>query len=261
MAAAVAATKCKNERKKAKSKRNVVPGGEEDMDMPEKVKKLCEKKPGYVYPTTGFWKHQKAARDFYTRSSCVIFVAGLIVFNFFVSMAEKTVDPGPMPLKYTEIWIVFAAFFNLCFTIELAVNMSVQNERRGSERAGRGWGGDGALMVGGGYCCCGIRYSFETDKKLDPDHFWTGRSMSWNLFDLVVVTIGLLGYVEMMLPVALPSWLKKLRLMRAFRVFRLFKRVKSLNKIIVSLAKVRRRPPSRSPDRRRADHQTAAGNE
>ena len=63
--------------------------------------------------------------------------------------------------------------------------------------------------------------------------------MSWNLFDLVVVMIGLLGYVEMLLPVALPSWLSKLRLMRAFRVFRLFKRVKSLNKILVSLGKAR----------------------
>ena len=39
------------------------------------------------------------------------------------------------------------------------------------------------------------------------------------------------------MPFQLPGPLSLLRLMRAFRVFRLFKRVKSLNKIIVSLGK------------------------
>ena len=84
-----------------------------------------------------------------------------------------------------------------------------------------------------------IRYSFLTDKKKDPDYFWTGTSWSWNVFDFLVVSIGLLGYIEMALDglLALPSWLSKLRLMRAFRVFRLFKRVKSLNDIIKALGR------------------------
>ena len=55
----------------------------------------------------------------------------------------------------------------------------------------------------------------------------------WNCFDFIVVAIGWM----LQLNVALPGPLKLLRLMRAFRVFRLFKRVKSLNKIIVSLGK------------------------
>jgi len=58
--------------------------------------------------------------------------------------------------------------------------------------------------------------------------FW--RS-GWNVFDAVVVSIGLVNMMELPLPAAFGM----LRMMRAFRVFRLFKRVKSLNKIIVAI--------------------------
>eukprot|EP00930_Biecheleria_cincta_P103889 TRINITY_DN95_c0_g1_i1.p1 TRINITY_DN95_c0_g1~~TRINITY_DN95_c0_g1_i1.p1 ORF type:complete len:536 (-),score=147.76 TRINITY_DN95_c0_g1_i1:68-1675(-) len=61
-------------------------------------------------------------------------------------------------------------------------------------------------------------------------NFWKS---GWNVFDFIVVTIGLLTTFE----VPLPGPFSMLRMMRAFRVFRLFKRVKSLNKIMVSLAK------------------------
>lgn len=63
--------------------------------------------------------------------------------------------------------------------------------------------------------------------------FWKS---GWNIFDCVVVSIGVLGMLERALPISLPSALKLLRNMRAFRVFRLFKRVRSLNKIIVAIA-------------------------
>lgn len=58
--------------------------------------------------------------------------------------------------------------------------------------------------------------------------FWTS---AWNWFDVVVVSIGVLEMAQ----VPLPGELSLLRMMRAFRVFRLFKRVKSLNKIAVSI--------------------------
>jgi len=58
--------------------------------------------------------------------------------------------------------------------------------------------------------------------------FW--RS-GWNIFDSVVVSIGVINMVQL----PLPSAFSMLRNMRAFRVFRLFKRVKSLNKIIVAI--------------------------
>jgi hypothetical protein len=57
--------------------------------------------------------------------------------------------------------------------------------------------------------------------------FW--RS-GWNVFDTIIVTVGVLTMVNVLGPP-----LDKLKLMRAFRVFRLFKRVESLNKIIVAL--------------------------
>jgi len=60
--------------------------------------------------------------------------------------------------------------------------------------------------------------------------FWKD---GWNVFDFVVVSIGVLD----MLQVQLPGPLSMLRMMRAFRVFRLFKRVESLKKILVSIAR------------------------
>mmetsp|Transcript_5751 Transcript_5751/g.10270 ORF Transcript_5751/g.10270 Transcript_5751/m.10270 type:complete len:398 (-) Transcript_5751:93-1286(-) len=65
--------------------------------------------------------------------------------------------------------------------------------------------------------------------------FWWRRFWfsAWNVFDVVVVSIGILDVFQ----VPLPGPLSLLRMMRAFRVFRLFKRVKSLKKILESLAK------------------------
>lgn len=61
-------------------------------------------------------------------------------------------------------------------------------------------------------------------------NFWKS---GWNIFDFVVVMIGVVNTIKLPLPPAFSL----LRMMRAFRVFRLFKRVKSLNKIIVSIVK------------------------
>lgn len=61
--------------------------------------------------------------------------------------------------------------------------------------------------------------------------FWPFWKSGWNIFDFVVVTIGILN----MSKIPLPGPLSLLRMMRAFRVFRLFKRVKSLHNIILSL--------------------------
>jgi len=59
--------------------------------------------------------------------------------------------------------------------------------------------------------------------------FW---SSPWNVFDTIIVMVGVLTMVNVLGPP-----LDKLKLMRAFRVFRLFKRVESLNCIIVALVK------------------------
>lgn len=63
-------------------------------------------------------------------------------------------------------------------------------------------------------------------------HWWCEFWRSgWNVFDAVVVSIGLINMAKL----PLPSAFSMLRMMRAFRVFRLFKRVESLNKIIVAI--------------------------
>ncbi|KAH8063845.1 hypothetical protein JL722_3037 [Aureococcus anophagefferens] len=64
--------------------------------------------------------------------------------------------------------------------------------------------------------------------------FWKFWKDSWNVFDFVTVSITVLDVAGLLAP---DSPLRYLRMMRAFRVFRLFKRVKSLNKIVVSLGK------------------------
>ena len=59
--------------------------------------------------------------------------------------------------------------------------------------------------------------------------FWKN---SWNVFDFIVVVIGILDMSNTEI-----GPFEDLKILRAFRVFRLFKRVESLNKIIVSLVR------------------------
>ena len=59
--------------------------------------------------------------------------------------------------------------------------------------------------------------------------FWNS---GWNIFDFMVVAIGLIFMADL-LPAHNP--LSNLKMLRAFRVFRLFKRIKSLNKIVMAL--------------------------
>lgn len=57
--------------------------------------------------------------------------------------------------------------------------------------------------------------------------FWRNP---WNVFDFVVVLVGILSIAN-----ALDGPLEDLKMLRAFRVFRLFKRIQSLNKIVTAL--------------------------
>jgi len=79
--------------------------------------------------------------------------------------------------------------------------------------------------------CYNILFTIELLVNLYAHWFLAFWSSSWNIFDTVVVTIGVINMVNLPLPKAFSL----LRMMRAFRVFRLFKRVKSLNKIIVAI--------------------------
>lgn len=178
-----------------------------DHDAPKKHTKKKDEAVVRFYtgPYEGWRKYQPKMDAIYTYPPVEYFVAFLIVANFFISITEKWIDPlagnmNPANRKYAETWDNIGLMFNILFLIELLANMY-------------------AYWLWDFWCT-------TTDGKK-----WGLNS--WNCFDFVVVLIGWLIQMN----VQLPGPLKLLRLMRAFRVFRLFKRVKSLNKIIVSLGK------------------------
>jgi len=77
-----------------------------------------------------------------------------------------------------------------------------------------------------------IAFTLELGINMYAHWFYFFWGSAWNVFDVVVVTIGVVTTIF-----TIPKAFTFLRMMRAFRVFRLFKRVKSLNKIIVAIAK------------------------
>merc|ERR1712070_910300 len=76
--------------------------------------------------------------------------------------------------------------------------------------------------------------AFTIELCMNMYGFWLFKFWgdAWNVFDFVVVTVGVFGVFKVDL-----GPLSMLRMLRAFRVFRLFKRVKSLKKILISLTK------------------------
>ena len=79
-----------------------------------------------------------------------------------------------------------------------------------------------------------VIFLIELALNMYSSWFWKFWNNGWNVFDFSTVFITVLDVAGLLAP---DSPLRYLRMMRAFRVFRLFKRVKSLNKIIVSLGK------------------------
>lgn len=131
---------------------------------------------------------------FYRRQSVEYFVAMLIVLNFLINIWEKQVDPTGFGSDPNKR--LYARRWNILsdlFNIAFLIELIIN------------------------------MYAFW---------LWDFWKDAWNVFDFVVVVIGVLSLARVELGAA-----KLLRLMRAFRVMRLFKRVKSLNKIIVSLGK------------------------
>lgn len=82
-------------------------------------------------------------------------------------------------------------------------------------------------------CFFNIAFLTELLVNMYAHWFWKFFKSSWNWFDLLVVTIGMMSMVGL----TTDGPLTLLRNLRAFRVFRLFKRIKSLNKILQALAR------------------------
>jgi len=138
------------------------------------------------------WPKRELARKIYTNSWLQMFVAGLILGNFLVNIIEKEIDPFPAELQH---YTTTWESFDAFFNLAFFVELLLNM-----------WG------FGGPY-----------------KHFWNS---GWNVFDFIVVFVGML----LMSTDALDNTpLSQLKMLRTFRVFRLFKRVKSLKKIVDAL--------------------------
>jgi len=138
-----------------------------------------------------FWSLQDRASLFYSNGRTQAVVAALIVGNFLTTIVQMTVDPRE--LRYEGGFYMITSFFNVCFLIELIINL----------------------------------YAHWFWK------FWWWPGCSWNWFDFLVVTLGMLDVFK----VPMPGPLSLIRNLRAFRVFRLFKRIKALNQILKALSR------------------------
>jgi hypothetical protein len=139
----------------------------------------------------------------------------MIGANFFVQCLQAQMDPKRR--RYSSVWEVVEHVFNFAFAIELGFNL---------------------------YGHWFIPFFVSKRRANGP-----GELQWWNIFDVVVVSIGLLDSTNDLLDailqcsepdgpegcVPLPGPLRLVRMIRAFRAFRLFGKVESLKKIIVSL--------------------------
>lgn len=76
-------------------------------------------------------------------------------------------------------------------------------------------------------------FTIELGINMFANWGWKFWKSGWNIFDVIVVIIGLL----LSTGVELPESMGMIRTVRAFRVFRLFKRIKALRKILHAVSK------------------------
>ena len=134
----------------------------------------------------GIFMFKDITKHYYDHQVTQIFIAGLILANFFVNVIEKQIDPSGT--VHEAFFKSAEDFFNWIFLGELLWNL----------------------------------YS---------NFFMAFICSGWNIFDSIVVSVGILSLAR----VPLCCGLSLLRCLRALRVFRLFKRIKSLLKILTSI--------------------------
>jgi len=150
----------------------------------------------------GVWKYQVAVYDFYhdvgrKQSYVQVSVALLIFTNFICQVIQRQVDPA-----YTHSDDMSNK--TTWVTIDTIFN---------------------------------VLFLIELLINMYGSWMWPFLSQGWNLFDLFVVSIGVIDLLSLMFDFSYPPQLKTLRLFRAFRVFRLFGRVESLRKILDTIWK------------------------
>ena len=81
--------------------------------------------------------------------------------------------------------------------------------------------------------CSSLCAHFRRPPDRDRPAACCSAQSGWNVFDFIVVAVGILLMAAGDALAGTP--LSNLKMLRAFRVFRLFKRIKSLNKVVMSL--------------------------
>ena len=64
--------------------------------------------------------YQDEVRHFYMHNVTQLIVAGMIILNFFVNIAEKEVDPSGV--NSPAVWSALEDLFNAIFLVELIMN-------------------------------------------------------------------------------------------------------------------------------------------
>ena len=153
------------------------------------------------------WKYQEQARNVYQNKWVQMFVALMILGNFFVNILEKEIDPFPADMqRMSAYWEGFDVAFNIIFLFEIILNM---------------W------SMGGPY-----------------KSFWNS---GWNCFDFFVVFVGVMlmsGAVPSDSPLAN---LKMMRAFRVFRLFKRIKSLnKVVTALLLAIPGYRRRTSNRA---------------
>lgn len=148
------------------------------------------------------WKHQVAVYDFYhdvnhPQSYVQVSVAVLIFANFICQVIQRQVDPA-----YTH-------------------SDDMSNKTL--------WQAIDTIF--------NVLFLIELLINMYGSWMWPFLSQGWNLFDMFVVSIGIIDLLSLIFGFSYPPQLKIVRLFRAFRVFRLFGRIESLKKILDTIWK------------------------
>lgn len=178
----------------------------------------------------GFFQYQQVVQKFYNRQSIQIGVAVLIALNFLTNMINAQLYP-PEAQKLYKAYAKDYPLYDI-YNPDIADDGTTAPRKEDVE-----YGDSEAYQQI--FDILGIIYNLSFLIELLVNmyahwcyFFWRDP---WNQFDFVVVVIGML--TDPIISGIDLGPARLLRNMRAFRVFRLFKRVKSLNKIIVSLGK------------------------
>ena len=133
MFGAVKAAALSADRKRKANKEKAKHGGAQaaaPAPIPTTADEWKDSPVGYVPKVIAY---QDEVRHFYMHNVTQLVVAGLIIVNFFINIAEKEVDPSGE--NYPKVWSALEDTFNALFLVELIMNWRDARLDRAPSRA------------------------------------------------------------------------------------------------------------------------------